>query len=840
MAYRNPVDPPIEEEADSAAAERPATPSQRMGFQTPQESTPVSGAGPASRGERTPESLEQRLRGVIESSLDAFVETDSSGLIVDFNGQAERTFGWARSEVLHRPALMLVPPSLHEFHEQAVRDFLRSGASPMLNERIETKLLHRDGHTFPAKLVVSPIQCGGSHHFIAFVHDFTELKLVLEQLRESEERSRNILDNLEDAYSEVDLRGNYVFVNDAYCRLFNRTRDEVVGRSYKDFFARDRSAALREAYQRVYKTGEPVKGFEHEFKSGRYNELSIWLKRNKNGQPIGFASSIRDCTARKLYEKALAEAKQGAEAANKAKSVFLANMSHEIRTPMNGILGMTELALATELTPEQREFLGMVKSSADSLLVILNDILDYSKIEADKIVMDPVAFNLGELVGDAMKSLAVPAHKKGLELAFDIAPDVPPDLVGDSTRLRQVLLNLIGNAIKFSESGEIVARVKLQGGAKTGVRLLFSVSDTGIGIPAEKQDKLFQPFVQADSSTTRHYGGSGLGLAISKRIVQLMEGNMWLESAPGKGSTFFFTVWMGVATEPRAAVTPVDLPGLPVLIIDDNATNRRILREMTRRWGMQPEEAESGPAGLERLEEAAAQGRPYDLILLDEQMPGMGGLEVIQRVRLHQALRSATILMLTSSDQTSSAGRCRQLGVDTYLVKPVKPGELLNMIRRALGAAPPKTPSQFAWEGAVAGRHSLSVLVAEDNLVNQKLAVAMLEKMGHRITVAANGEEAVAKWDQGGADLILMDVQMPKLDGFDATRRIREKELSAGGHIPIIAMTAHAMIGDRERCLAAGMDDYVSKPVTFSALQQSLARCSKRNAGNEERVTKPA
>jgi CheY-like chemotaxis protein len=318
-----------------------------------------------------------------------------------------------------------------------------------------------------------------------------------------------------------------------------------------------------------------------------------------------------------------------------------------------------------------------------------------------------------------------------------------------------------------------------------------------------------------------------------------MDGAMWLESALGEGSTFFFTLRMAVATEPRVAAAPVDLRGLPVLIIDDNATNRRILHEMTRRWGMRPDEAESGPAGLEKLEAAAAQSSPYPLILLDEQMPGMGGLEVIQRVRLHQALRGATILMLTSSDQASSAGRCRQLGVDTYLVKPVKPGELLNMIRRALGVVPPRADAQSAW-GVREGGRSLFILVAEDNLVNQKLTVAMLNKMGHRSTVASNGEEAVARWEEGGVDLILMDVQMPEVDGFDATRRIRDKEFGSGGHVPIIAMTAHAMIGDRERCLEAGMDDYVSKPVNLAALRESLERCAKRNEETSQPLTKPA
>ena len=537
---------------------------------------------------------DQPLNVIRANSLDAIIEIDEAGLITGWNPRAERTFGWTSAEALQQPIVLVIPARFQETHAQILEEFRTTGESELLNTPVETKLIRRDGSEFLAEMIVSPVRCGAGHHLIAIARDISERQHMAEQLRESEDRSRSILDHLEDAYSEVDLRGTYTFVNDAYCRLFNRTRDEVVGASYKHFYLQH-SAELRDAFQRVYQTGRPIKSFEHEFQPGRYNELAIWLKRDKNGEPIGFACSIRDCTERKLYEKALGDAKEAAEAANKAKSSFLANMSHEIRTPMNGILGMTELALSTDLTPEQREFLGMVKSSADSLLVILNDILDYSKIEADKIVLDPVNFNLCELVGDAMKSMAVLAHKKGLELAFDVAPEVPQDLVGDATRLRQVLLNLIGNAIKFSDSGEVLLQVKVQGSGDGLVTLLFTVRDTGIGISPEKQSRLFQPFEQVDASTTRNYGGTGLGLAISRRLVELMAGTMRVESTPGMGSTFSFTVQLGLAHAPAPALGPVDLRGLPVLIIDDNATNRRILVELTRQWGMQPDDADSGP-----------------------------------------------------------------------------------------------------------------------------------------------------------------------------------------------------------------------------------------------------
>ena len=646
-------------------------------------------------------------------------------------------------------------------------------------------------------------------------------------LRDANQYQRKLLDTAATGIFTVDRQRRITGVNPKFCALTGWSADEIIGKSCMSLEGEPCLTHCGvfdpQRKERIYEKQCTLKT-----KDGRRLVIlkNADLIHDDEGHIVGAMESFTDVTE-------LIEAREAAEAASRAKSEFLANMSHEIRTPMNGIVGMTQLALNTELSAEQREYLEMVTVSADALLALINDILDFSKIEAGKLEFEQLPFSLQDCLNDAAKPLALRAEEKGLELTVRVAPGTHDVLIGDPGRLRQVIVNLLGNAIKFTERGEVALEAELtsEGEGAERSRLHVRVRDTGPGVPPELQERIFDAFSQADSSTTRKFGGTGLGLTISNRLVQGMQGRLWLESEVGRGSTFHFTIVVARGSDAMLDRTPADpraLVGTRVLVIDDNRTNRRICEEQLRTWGLEPVTMASGTAGLAALWQAHGEQQPYRLLVLDLLMPGMDGFEVARRVRACPEFGALAILMLTSSGQRGDATLCRELGVGAYLTKPVKQSDLLDAIMALL-----KPDAARAPEGAThpvtrhslrEGRRSLRILLAEDNPINQKLAQHMLAKRGHTVILAVNGREAVDAWQREAVDLVLMDVQMPEMDGFEATAAIRAHESASGGHTPIVAMTAHAMKGDRERCLGAGMDDYIAKPVRQDELSKVIER----------------
>jgi PAS domain S-box-containing protein len=661
--------------------------------------------------------------------------------------------------------------------------------------------------------------------------DITEQKKAAEALRTSEMKYRTLYDSSRDAIMLVTPEEGFLSGNPAAIELFGcKNEEEFTACTPVDFspeYQPDGILSTVKAQQMMaiaMKEGSHFFEWTHIRLDGREFYATVLLnKMELEGKKL-LQATVRDITEQKKAAEALRAAKEAAEVASRAKSDFLATMSHEIRTPMNGIIGMVDLLLGTNPTEQQRTYLELASQSAETLLRLINDILDFSKIEAGKFELESIGFKLRDTLSDTLQTLAGRASEKSLELTCRIPSDIPDDLIGDPGRLCQVIVNLTGNAIKFTEQGEIAVGVLMESHVDGNVCLHFSVSDTGPGIPPDKQKVIFEAFRQADSSMSRRFGGTGLGLTISSHLVELMDGRMWLESELGKGSTFHFNALFSLQKDApiKPEPGPVTLHGLRVLIVDDNKTNRLILQEMLNNWRMNPTVVDSGQAALIEMDKAVKADEPFHMVLLDGMMPGMDGFELAERIRRNPRMSQTTLFMLSSGGKYTNSTRCRELGIDYSLMKPVKQSELLDSIIEALSVATGDETDVSTAEGKPVSTKHLHVLLAEDGVVNQKVAVSLLEQCGHKVTVANNGRQAIVALDGGSFDVVLMDIQMPTMDGYEATAIIRENEKASGGHIPIIAMTAHAMKGDRERCLDAGMDGYIAKPIRAKDLYETI------------------
>ncbi len=772
---------------------------------------------------------------IFNTITDAIVSADHQGKIIEFNKAAEQIFGYRSEEIIGKPLTTIIPPRYRSLHKAGFQRFFQTG-SAKLSEWKDLELigLTRDGRETPLHAGFSHIQVGDEKVITAILTDVTTRKQAEEQLHKlsrAVEQSASIV-------MITDTSARIEYVNPKFTEVTGYTLVEIIGKS-SGFLKSGKTPP--ETYNELWQTlraGKPWTGmFLNKKKNGElyWEKATISPIKNSLGVTTHYVAVKEDITERKRIEEAMQQAKEAAEAANRAKSEFLANMSHEIRTPMNGILGMNQLLLETPLNDEQREYSQAIHQSAEALLELINDILDFSKIEAGKLELEFIDCSLVEIIEGVTEVIAQKAHTKGLELIMDIDPDCPIFVKADPVRIRQILLNLTSNAVKFTEEGEIIISLRPHA-CSTENRdvffIRFAVKDTGIGIPEEKQALVFESFAQADGSTTRKYGGTGLGLAICKQLVHLMGGEIGVESTPGKGSTFWFTIRFTKSDKPKQSRTiiPADakvLEGQRVLIIDDNNTNRLLLERLFHNHGCRVVSVEGGPQALELLRQYRKEGKTVQFILLDMMMPEMDGRDTALQIKKEKLAPEAVTIIASSMDNRLTQEEMQELDIQHFITKPIKIARLMKILLESTGElSDPLAKVQVVseQEAGPAVFSGLRILVAEDNLVNQMLARKLLEKNGAFVEIVDNGVAALQAFENSDYDLILMDVQMPEMDGLTTSSRIRELEQGTGRHIPIIALTANAMQGDRERCLDAGMDDYISKPIRKEELFEAIGR----------------
>jgi len=791
------------------------------------------------RSEQALAAVNAQLAGVLDASTQvAIIATDVDGLITVFNTGAQNLLGYSDVEMIGRqnPGIFHRIDEVIARGEELTREFghnvegfevFVAYARLGRYDRREWTYVRKDGSQFPVNLVITAVRNtdGAITGFLGLAEDITARK-------KSEERFRAMVEAAPTAMLVVNAAGDIVSVNRRVEELFGYRRQELIGQCVEVLMPerfRAEHPALRARFflnsiPRDMKTGLELFAVR---KDGSEFPVRIGLSPIESAEGQAVICGILDITDQKQTLNAMQQARAAAEAANRAKSSFLANMSHEIRTPMNGIIGMTQLLSHTDLRSHQRDYLASVEVSAHNLLRLLNDILDFSKIEAGKLTLENRDFSISECIARAAHMQQLQAGEKGLEIACRIAPEIPDHLCGDSGRLQQVLVNLLSNAVKFTDAGEVFLNVDAESITADNVCLHFSVSDTGIGIPADKQSRIFHAFEQAEDSTTRRFGGTGLGLTISGQLVEMMHGRIWVESESGRGSTFHFTSQFGISVDQHQRVPAelTSLKDLPVLVIDDNQTNRRVLSEMLQYWHMQPVLADSSAAARRTLQNADRSDNPIRLILVDHHMPDEDGFQFADSVSEILKRNHCPVIMISSGSAPVDADQCQRHGISRFMTKPVIASELLNEVLRQFGGY-----TSFSLQSSSPPAASDSpiqprrILLVEDNEINRRVAIGLLHARGHQVVVAENGLVAVNMLAEQEFDVVLMDMQMPVMDGYEATAAIRNREQQSGGHTPIIAMTAEALKGDRERCLESGMDDYVAKPIAAADMYRAVER----------------